>query len=102
MVAPPSIPMIHTQEAMTAALVKELCSGRQLMDALGNKREIEAATIAAASKKHTPGKHFRHVAEIPQREYLLMANKYGVECWDDREFVRDFQRFEPTMAVHKL
>jgi hypothetical protein len=50
----------------------------------------------------TPGKHFRHVAEIPQREYLLMANKYGEECWQDREFVRDFQRLEPTMAVHKL
>jgi hypothetical protein len=90
------------EAALDDALIRELCTGRQLMDALEHKREIEAAAIAAASRKMTPGKHFRHVAEIPQREYLLMANKYGEECWQDREFVRDFQRLEPTMAVHKL
>jgi hypothetical protein len=91
-----------SDEAMTAALVRELCTGRQLMDAMGHKREIEAAVIAKASRDAKPSKHFRHIAEIPQREYLLMANKYGVECWNDREFIRDFQRFEPEMAVHKI
>lgn len=72
------------------------------MDAMGQKREIEAAAIAKASRAAGPNKSFRHIAEIPQREYLLMANKYGVECWNDREFVKDFQRLEPTMAVHKI
>jgi hypothetical protein len=43
-----------------------------------------------------------HLAEIPQREYLQMAQKYGTECWDDREFVRDFQKNEPTMASNKI
>jgi hypothetical protein len=94
--------ILQSEEAMTAALVRELCTGRQLMDAMGKRREIEAAAIAAESRKHQAGKNWRHIAEIPQREYLLMANKYGVECWDDREFVRDFQRLEPTMAVHKV
>lgn len=91
-----------SEEAMTAALVRELCSGRQLMDAMEKRREIEAAAIAAEARKHAPGENMRHIAEIPQREYLLMAQKYGVECWDDREFVRDFQRLEPAMAVHKI
>lgn len=88
--------------AMDDALVRELCTGRQFMDALSHRREIEAAAVAKQSRQMGAGKNFRHLAEIPQREYLLMAQKYGVECWDDREFVRDFQRLEPTMAVHKM
>jgi hypothetical protein len=94
--------ILQSEETMTAALVRELCTGRQLMDAMEKRREIEAAAIAAESRKHAAGKNLRHIAEIPQREYLLMAQKYGVECWDDRGFVRDFQRLEPTMAVHKM
>lgn len=71
------------------ALVKELCSGRMLKESLQNKREIEAAAEARAMKdaKSTLGKP---IGAIPQHEYFLLANKYGTECWDDREFVRDF------------
>jgi hypothetical protein len=94
--------MTLQQEMMNQALINELCSGRQFMTAMERKRELEAAAIAAKSRQEAPGKNFRHIAEIPQREYLLMADKYGVECWDDREFVRDFQRLEPEMAVHKI
>lgn len=91
-----------SEEAMTAALVRELCSGRQFLDSLSKYREADAAQIALDARKHAPKKNWRHVAEIPQREYLQMAHKYGHECWEDREFVRDFQKFEPTMAVHKI
>jgi len=92
-----------SEEPMTAALIRELCSGRQFLDSLQKHREATAAEIAAESRKYAPKKGgLRHVAEIPQREYLQMAQKYGTDCWEDREFVRDFQRLEPTMAVHKL
>ena len=30
------------------------------------------------------------VGSIPQHEYFTIGNKYGMECWDDRGFVRDF------------
>ena len=90
------------EAALDDALIRELCTGRQLMDALEHKREIEAAAIATASRNTKPGKHFRHVAEIPQKEFFDITNIFGPECWEDREFVRDFQRLEPTMAVHKL
>jgi hypothetical protein len=78
-----------SNDAIDAALVRELCSGRQLMESLEKRREIEAAAEARAMRESksmlgTP------VGSIPQREYLLLANKYGNECWDDREFVRDF------------
>ena len=91
-----------TEEAMTAAVVRELCTGRQFLDSLQKYREADAAQIAKESRKLAPKKNWRHLAEIPQREYLQMVHKYGNECWEDREFVRDFQRHEPTMAVHKL
>ena len=77
------------EEALTDALVKELCSGRMLKESLQTKREIEAAAEARAMKdaKSPLGKA---IGAIPQHEYFLLANKYGTECWDDREFVRDF------------
>lgn len=77
------------EEALTDALVKELCSGRALKEAMQNQREIAASAEARAMKdaKSSLGKP---VGAIPQHEYFLLANKYGTECWDDREFVRDF------------
>ena len=91
-----------SEEALTDALVRELCTGRQFLDSLQKYREADAASIAKEARKYAPKKGLRHLAEIPQREYLQIAHKYGSECWEDREFVRDFQRLEPTMAVHKL
>jgi len=77
------------EDALTDALVKELCSGRALKEAMQNQREIAASAEARAMKdaKSSLGKP---VGAIPQHEYFLLANKYGTECWDDREFVRDF------------
>jgi hypothetical protein len=77
------------EDALTDALVKELCSGRALKEAMQNQREIAASAEARAMKdaKSTLGKP---IGAIPQHEYFLLANKYGTECWDDREFVRDF------------
>ncbi len=77
------------EDALTDALVKELCSGRALKEAMQNQREIAASAEARAMKdaKSTLGKP---IGAIPQHEYFTIANKYGTECWDDREFVRDF------------
>lgn len=77
------------EDTLTNALVKELCSGRALKEAMQNKREIEASAEARAMRdvKSSLGKP---IGAVPQHEYFLLANKYGTECWDDREFVRDF------------
>lgn len=76
-------------EEIDQALIRELCSGRKFLDSMEKRREIEAAAESRAMKeaKSILGKP---VGSIPQREYFLLANKYGNECWDDREFVRDF------------
>lgn len=88
---------------MDAALIRELCSGRAFVEQMARYRETQAAMIAAKDRQDVNRKStFRKLAEIPQREYLLMAQKYGSECWDDREFVKDFQRLEPDLAVTKI
>jgi hypothetical protein len=39
------------------------------------------------------------VGAIPQHEYFLIGSKYGMECWDDREFVRDFFKRESHLKA---
>lgn len=89
---------------MNAALINELCSGRQFLDTMQRMREKGAAEIAKEYRgvKATKKMGLRHLAEIPTREYLQMGQKYGFECWEDRGFIRDFQRLEPTMASNKI
>lgn len=90
---------------MTHAFIREIITGEQLKSEITQrKREQEAAQIAKdyRNKGRKRGQKMVHLAEIPQREYLQMVQKYGVECWNDREFIQDFQKFEPTMASNKI
>jgi hypothetical protein len=93
-----------SEEAMNEALIRELCSGRQFLDSLQKRREIEAAQEAKIYRNlgRQKGAKMVHLAEVPQREYLQMAQKYGAECWNDREFISDYQKYEPTMASNKI
>lgn len=92
---------MFAEEQINAALVRELCSGRQLMESMEKRREIEAAAEARAMRESksmlgTP------VGAVPQREYLLLANKYGNECWEDREFVRDFFKSQSHLKAGNI
>lgn len=88
-------------EEINAALVRELCSGRKFIESLEKRREIEAAAEARKMReaKSIAGKP---VGSIPQREYLLLANKYGSECWDDRTFVRDFFKSQSHLKAGNI
>lgn len=92
-----------SNEALDAALVRELCSGRQLMETRQQFREVDAAKEAKAMLGHKSIAGLgKAVAVVPQHEWFLMREKYGNECWEDKGFIRDFQRLEPSMAVHKI
>jgi hypothetical protein len=94
-----------SEEAMTHAFIREIITGEQLKSEITQKkREMEAAQVAKEyrNKGRRKGAKMIHLAEIPQREYLQMIHKYGDECWTDREFIRDFQKHEPTMASNKI
>jgi hypothetical protein len=89
------------EEEINAALVRELCSGRKFIESLEKRREIEAAAEAKKMRevKSIAGKP---VGSIPQREYMLLANKYGNECWDNREFVRDFFKSQSHLKAGNI
>ena len=92
-----------SDEALNAALVAELCSGRQLMETRQRWREKDAATEAKELLGHrTHNVLGKAVAVVPQHEFFLMREKYGEECWGDKGFIRDFQKLEPAMAVNKI
>lgn len=94
---------IATDTAMTDALVKELCSGRKMMEERQHMREHVAAAEASALRGHRSIKGLgKCVAVIPQHEWFLLRAKYGEEAMTDRGFIRDFQKHEPSMAVHKV
>jgi len=91
-----------SEEAMTDALVKELCSGRQLMETKQKFREISAAQEADTMRGITTGALGRAVAVVPSHEYFLIRNKYGEDAWHDREFIRDFQKFHPELSPNSI
>lgn len=91
-----------SEEAMTDALVKELCSGRQLMETKQKFREIAAAQEADGYRGVKTGALGRAVAVVPAHEYFLIRNKYGEDAWHDKGFIRDFQKFHPEMAPNAI
>ena len=92
---------MFAEEEINAALVRELCSGRKFIESLEKRREIEASAEARKMRevKSIAGKP---VGSIPQREYLLLANKYGNECWDNRESVRDFFKSQSHLKAGNI
>jgi hypothetical protein len=92
-----------TDAAMDEALIRELCSGRKLMEEMQHKREHIAKAEAALMRGHKtiPGLG-KCVLNIPAHEFFLMREKYGEDAFRDKGFIRDFQRLEPEMAVHRI
>lgn len=89
-----------SNEAIHSALVKELCSGRALMETMQSQREMECAREAEYYRKNG-SKNWKFLAAIPQHEYFILRQKYGDEAFHDREFVQDFQRTQPHLAGAK-
>ncbi len=92
-----------TEEQMTRALVAELCSGRKFMEQNQKFREDEAAAEAKQYVGHKVKTLLgKHVLSIPQHEFFTMGQKYGPECWGDREFIRDVGRLNPHLRSNRV
>jgi rRNA maturation protein Rpf1 len=96
------MPIATGEEEMTAALINELCSGRQLMETKQKFREIAAAQEADTLRGVTAGALGKPVIVMPAHEYFLIRAKYGEEAMHDRGFLRDFQKFHPEMSPNSL
>lgn len=91
-----------SEAELTDALIKELCSGRKFMEENLKFREKAAAQDAAESRGHkTHGTFGKKLLSVPDHEYFLLRQKYGDDCFHEKEFIRDFQRLEPDLTVHK-
>lgn len=92
-----------SQEAQNAALIEELRNGRMLKETMQECRERAASLEAQQMKGHkTIAGLGKAVAVLPAHEFFLMREKYGEEAFADKGFVRDMQRHEPHLAVHKI
>ena len=97
--------MIETisQEECTSALLQELRWGRQVKQSMEQIRETDAAIDAAKAKGHQSIPGLGKLAlVVPAYEWFTIREKYGHECWQDRQFIKDFQRLEPSMAANKV
>lgn len=88
---------------MNNALIEEIRSGRMLMETKQKFREQACAKEAFEARNHkTISGLGKMIASIPSHEYFLIREKYGNDCWNDRGFIRDFQKKEPTMSCYKI
>jgi hypothetical protein len=95
--------MDFSGEALDHALMTELCSGRRFMEAKQEVREKAAKAEALAMRDHNAISAMgKCVLNLPSHEYFLIREKYGHDAFHNKEFIRDFQRLEPGMAVNKV
>ena len=85
---------------MNQAIINELCSGRKFHESLQEVREANSARIAEGYKGAKSKGDLMHLAEIPQHEYFKMMQWHGDDCWDDREFLRHFQKTQGHLFSH--
>jgi len=83
-----------SEESLTNDLFQEIKRGLQVQDSFSQMREAASARLAHIAREAKTSAMGKIVGYVPQQEYIEVANKYGVECWDDRGFVRDFLKKE--------
>ena len=92
-----------SEESLTNDLFQEIRKGIQVQESFQQVREAACANLAALAREAKSKSPMGRIAAIiPQDDYFHIGAKYGMECWNDRSFVRDFQRHEPSMAVAKV
>jgi len=91
-----------SNDAMDAALIRELCSGRMLMEAKQQFREVAAAKEAFDLRGKSNAVLGKPIAVIPSHEFFLIREKYGDEAFKEKGFLRDFQKFHPELSPNKI
>jgi len=92
-----------SEEECTAALLRELRWGREVKKSFEQIRENDAAIDAKKAIGHQAIPGLGKLAlVVPAYEWFTIREKYGAECWRDKQFIRDFQRLEPSMAANKV
>lgn len=92
--------IIESEEAMTAAVIREIMTGEQLRNQFEAAREANSARIAADYRGNSSKGGLMHLAEIPQREFFQLTQWLGDGWWNDRATVRHIQKTHPHLFSH--
>lgn len=88
---------------ITAALEREIRSGEKMTQALQVHRLRNAAREASQHDKHkTAGALGKLALTIPSTEFFRIRQNYGEDCWDDKTFIRDYQRLVTDSTVARV
>jgi len=93
---------IPSDESLTNDLFQEIKRGLQVQDSFSQMREAASARLAHIAREAKTEAAGKIIGVIPQQEYMELAAKYGVECWDDRQFVRGFFNNEPDLRSSRI
>ncbi len=88
---------IPSRDSLTNDFYQEVRRGLEVQDSFSQMREAASARLAIIARDARTEAAGKIIGVVPQQEYLELAQKYGVECWDDRGFVRDFLKNEPDL-----
>lgn len=98
---PTFYPMIvESEEAMTSAVIREIMTGEQLKQQFEAEREANSARIAEEYRGTKSRGGLMHLAEIPQREFMLLCQWYGPDWVSDRSMVKHVQKTHPQFFSH--
>lgn len=90
---------------LTDAIVKELCSGRQLLKIREEEMEKEARRVARLDRGHKtiPGLGKKVFTWHEDQFFAMLQDpRFGLEAMHDKSFMREMQKREPDMAGFKL
>ena len=93
--------IIESEEAKTAAVIREIMTGEQLKAQFEEQRHRNSAKIAQEYRGTKSKGGLMHLAEIPQREYFLLNQWYGIGWENDRTMLRHIQKKHPELFSHK-
>lgn len=91
-----------TEAAVNDALIREIRLGFELEKGLAEERHRSAAAESFRDREsRTVNGLGKPILNIDQRDYFRAIQKFGPDCWADREFIRDVQRLEPDLKVFR-
>ena len=94
----------YSDGEINRALIREITTGIQLKQNLEKNREKICADHAKKCEEAAKFgfKNLRHLSVTPAWEWFNMRRKYGHEEITSREFIKDYQKRFPHLAVNKI
>ena len=88
---------------ITAALEWENRSGEKMTQALQADRLRKAARESSTHDRNkTAGSLGKIALTVPAAEFFRLRLNYGDDCWNDKGFIKDYQRLVPGSKVAQV